>query len=211
MKTLILPAAAMALLTMCTPSGDRTETGSVGDRDSAAIDRGMEAVGTPDSFTGRTPTATGDNAKLDDATILARLDQANTNEVQSFTAAARTTSNPEIKRLANKIAAEHKASRGEGRALAKRIGAKPSGPAMADAVEDVKDQMKSLEGKTGREFDEAFLEHQIKVHEETLDKLKNDFLPAAQNAELKTMIQRTIPKVQGHLTQLKKLDDQVKT
>jgi putative membrane protein len=216
MKTLILPVAAVALLTMCTPSGDRTETGAVGSRDTAATERGMEAVRTPDSAGATTSaTAARSNTKLDDGLILARLDQANTNEVRSFSAAAKTTSNPELKRLANKIATEHKANRGEGRALAKRIGVKPSeagtaGEEVADAAADAAAEMKSLAGKTGRDFDKAFLEHQVKVHEETIDMLKNQFLPAAQNAELKTMIQRTIPKVQGHLTQLKKLEEQVK-
>ena len=201
MKKLILPVAAVALLTFCGPR-DNSDTAAIGEGEGGAA----AANATMDSA--MAPAATAEPA-LDDTGVLAQLDIANNLEIQTGEMAAKKATNPQVKQMAQKIVKEHTANRQQGRALAKKLGTTPSGGELASAADARGGEMDDLNNKTGKEFDQAWVDFQIDAHQKTLGDLQNKLLPAAQNAELKAMIQKTIPKVQEHLTSLEQLKTQV--
>jgi putative membrane protein len=161
------------------------------------------------------PSTAGDSAAATTgaatpSAILSQLYVANTTEIQLSKLAAKQASSPLVKRIAGKLAADHAKNREEGRALAQRLNLTLIPAAGGDiAAADSAAVPPELQGKTGRDFDKAFVEHEIKEHEDNIEKIQNQLLPAAQNAELKAYLQKTLTAVQGHLASLKQVQQQL--
>jgi putative membrane protein len=198
MRTVRFPAAALALLTFCSPGNNRRagETGMATDTamrpasDSASTAPGGEAV---------TPAA-----------ILSQLDAANTNEIQVSKLAAKKAASPAVKRVAAKLAADHAKNREEERALAQKLSISLT-PAMGAEASPVDSSAlpSDLQGKAGRDFDKAFIGHEIKDHEDNIQKIQTQLLPAASNPEVKVYLQKTHAAMQGHLASLKQVQQQL--
>jgi putative membrane protein len=198
MRFVLFPAGALALLTFCSPANNRrtgetgmaTDTAARASTDSAAAAPGAEAV---------TPTV-----------ILSQLYAANTTEIQVSKLAARKAASPAVKRLAAKLAADHAKNREEEQALAQKLNisltpATGGGASPADSTALPSD----LQGKTGRDFDKAFVDHEIKDHEDNIQKIQTQLLPAASNPEVKAYLQKTLTAMQGHLASLKQVQQQL--
>ena len=66
-----------------------------------------------------------------------------------------------------------------------------------------------LEGKSGAEFDRAFVQHQIQLHQNNIQKIQTQLLPAVQEAQLESYLQKTVKEMQGHLATLEKTEQQI--
>lgn len=75
-------------------------------------------------------------------------------------------------------------------------------PPKDPAAHDHTGEMKDLAGKKGDDFDKAFLEMAIEMHEDLINDVKKQLLPSATNPELRAMIERGVPVTQGHLDRL---------
>jgi putative membrane protein len=198
MRFVLFPAAALALLTFCSPGNNRRtgETGMTTDTtarpstDSASASPGAEAA---------TPAA-----------ILSQLYAANTAEIQVSKLAARKAASPAVKRVAAKLAADHAKNREEERALAQKLNITLTPAAGAEtSAADSTALPSDIQGKTGRDFDKAFVEHEIKDHEDNIQKIQTQLLPAASNPEVKAYLQKTLTAMQGHLASLKQVQQQL--
>jgi putative membrane protein len=160
------------------------------------------------------PAATGDSVRPSGgapspAGILSQLYIANTSEIQLSKLAARKASSPKVKQVANKLAADHARNREEERALAQRLNVTLTPAAGGDlAAADSAVLPPKLQGKTGPDFDQSFVEHEIKEHEAGIEKIRTELLPAAQNAEVQAYLQKTLATMQGHLTDLRQVQRQ---
>ena len=198
MRSVLFPAAALALLTFCSPGNNRRpgETGMA--TDSAARPSADSASAAP---TTEAVTPEG---------ILSQLYVANTTEIQVSKLAAKKAASPAVKRIAAKLAADHAKNREEERALAQKLNLTltPATGAAASAS-DGTSLPSDLQGKTGRDFDKAFVEHEIKDHEDNIQKIQTQLLPAASNPEVKAYLQKTLTAMQGHLASLKQVQQQL--
>ena len=196
MKWMLIPAAAL-LAAAC--SGGNNDAGTAG-RESAAATATTDTTRTASAdSTGSAMSATSgttSNRNLDDASILSQLAQANMMEIQGSKLALKQARSASVKSLAQRLQADHSANLKQGQALASKIGVTATAPDSSAMMSE----MSMLQGKTGAAFDSAFVQHEIQDHQKNIDLLQNSFLPAAQNAELKSMIRATIPKLQAHLT-----------
>jgi putative membrane protein len=196
MRSIRFPAAALALLTFCSPGNNRRtgETGMATDTaarpatDSASAAPGAEAA---------TPAA-----------ILSQLYVANTTEIQVSKLAAKKATSPAVKRVAAKLAADHAKNREEEQALAQKLNISLA-PATGVEASDTSALPSDLQGKTGRDFDKAFVDHEIKDHEDNIQKIQTQLLPAASNPEVKAYLQETLTAIQGHLASLKQVRQQL--
>jgi putative membrane protein len=68
-----------------------------------------------------------------------------------------------------------------------------------------------LQGKTGAEFDRAFVQHQIQLHQSNIQKIQNQMLPAVQEPQLKAYLQKTVKAMQGHLATLEQTEQQIRS
>jgi putative membrane protein len=202
MRASVFPAAALALLTSCSPGNNRhdTETGMAQD--------GAGGFSVHDTMPAAAPDSSA--AATSPAGILAQLYAANTAEIQLSTIAAGKASSPRVKRVAKKLAADHAKNREEEQALAQKLNVDLV-PSTANPAADSTGLPPDLQGKTGRDFDPAFVGHEIQDHQANIAKIQSQLLPAAQNPELKVYLQKTLTAMQGHLAALNQLEQQLRS
>jgi putative membrane protein len=148
-------------------------------------------------------------ATLDDPTIVAIFDAANTYDVETGQLALQKSHTKAVRDLAQQFVNDHNAVRQQGRDLAKKLGVTPTPPkefALSDAHVKAK---KELEGKSGSAFDKAYIDHEVAFHQAVLDAVKGTLLPAIKNAELKAFVEKVGPAFAGHLEAAKQLQKQL--
>jgi len=146
---------------------------------------------------------------LDDPTIVAIFDAANTYDIETGQLARQKSHTKSVRDLAQQFLNDHTTVRQQGRDLAKKLGVTPTPPkefALADAHAKAK---KELEGKSGASFDKAYIDHEVAFHQAVLDAVKSTLLPAIKNAELKAFVEKVGPAFAGHLEAAKHLQRQL--
>ena len=136
---------------------------------------------------------------IDDAAIVGIFDAANTWDIATGSLAEKKATRQDVKDLGAMLARDHKSVQQQGRDLAAKLGVKPT-PVAADFAlkKDYEATIKKLNGLKGTDFDKAFLEHEVAYHQAVIDAVKNTFLPAIQNAELKAFVEKVAPAFEAH-------------
>ena len=142
---------------------------------------------------------------LDDPTIVAIFDAANTADIETADLAARKGFHKDVRALGQTFVEAHKQVRQQGRDLAKKLGVTPTPPKDDAAARDHAAAMRKLRALSGAEFDRAFLAHEVAFHRSVIDAVTQTLLPAIRNPELKTFVQGVAPAFQGHLAMAEKL------
>ena len=143
--------------------------------------------------------------KLDDATIVAIFDAANTADIETAGLGAQKASDPEIRQIAKNFVHDHTQVRQMARDLAAKLHVTPTPPANDQSKADHALTMSKLEHLKGKAFDKAFLDHEIAFHQAVLDAVSSTLLPSIQNEELKAFVKSVAPAFQGHLAGAKAL------
>lgn len=110
------------------------------------------------SLTAWSPTARA-QPRLDDATILAIFDQANTTDIIIGRVGAKRGSAEEVRALGRMVVTDHVAVQQMGRDLAKKLGVFPMLPDHDTGIEDAAKTIGLMQSKTGADFDRAYLSH----------------------------------------------------
>ena len=220
MKQTWMMAAVLAIGAACNPDG-------AGDREPGAAQSGYEAraggmdtaatpgtsgVGTTGSVSGGSgdtrASATAAGGMLTDAGILARIAASNQLEMREAQLAQRLAGSAGVRELAQALERDHSASLETVQALQQRTGGEPDAADQKAAIGASPDKDADLAGKTGTEFDAAFLDRQERLHQKNITDFENQYLAAAQDAELRTLIQQTLPTLRQHLSMIERLQDQ---
>lgn len=135
---------------------------------------------------------------LDDATIVAIFDAANTADIESGALAAEKGSSREVREYGAMLARDHEAVRKLGRDLAAKLEVTPTPPADDASARAHAAAMKSLRSKSGAAFDRAFLEHEIAFHQAVIDAINSTLLPTIDNAEVKALVVKVAPAFEAH-------------
>lgn len=147
--------------------------------------------------------------KLDDPTIVAIFDAANTFDIESSGLAAKRTKNADVKALAEQFVHDHTAVRQQGRDLAKKLNVTPTPPKECALCTEHTAAMAKLKATPAAEFDRAYLENEVKYHKEVIDAINNTLLPATQNAEVKNLEKTVAPAFNAHLVAAQNLLDKL--
>lgn len=201
MRWILLPATALVVLAACSPRTDRTETaGAPGETGMASTDTSMTGTGGTGSATGSAgatiPTA-------DVSGVLTQLAAANKAEIQQAQAAAKKASTTTVKQFANQLVKDHKANSEKLQQVAKQAGVSLAEPSAS--TESQSATMGELQGKSGKEFDRAFIAAQIDAHQRDLDKIRNQLLPSTDQPAVRDYLQQTASAMEGHLASAKQL------
>lgn len=140
---------------------------------------------------------------LDDATILAVFDQANSMEIFTGRLGAKYGSSEEVRALGRMVATDHVAVQQMGRDLARKLELIPTPPDNDTSVADYARTVALLQSKTGADFDKTYLQYEIAFHQSVVDAITGTLLPATRNAELRTLMNRVLPGFEGHLAATK--------
>jgi putative membrane protein len=136
---------------------------------------------------------------LTDANIAAILDAANASDSADGSIAATKGTNAEVRTFGKAMIRDHHALRKAGQDLAKKLNLTlelPAGDTSAVAAKRWHDSLSAL--PKGASLDQAYIDHEVVSHETVL-RTAQTALGAAQNAELKSFIQKAAPNIQAHL------------
>jgi len=154
------------------------------------------------AFANGTPPAT----VLDDATIVAIFDAANTADIETGELAVKRGSTQEVRDFGAMLARDHKMVRAQGRDLAAKLGVTPTPPTDGASEKAHADAMKKLSALHGSAFDHAFLQHEVEFHKAVIDAVQSTLLPAIKNAEVKDLVVKVAPAFQAHMIAAASLD-----
>lgn len=165
----------------------------------------LPAAARPVSHQPVEPTRAVQPRALDDATIVAIFDAANTEDIETGDLAAKQASAKDVRALGAQFARDHRMVRQQGRDLAKKLGVTPTPPPNDKSAEQTAAVMKDLSALHGAAFDKAYLAHEVEFHQQVIDAINSTLLPAIQNAELKALVVKVLPAFQAHLAAAKNL------
>ena len=138
-------------------------------------------------------------AALDDPTIVAIFDAANTWDMETSSLAATRANTKAVRDFASMLVRDHKAVRQQGRDLAARLGVTPTPPKNFGMAADHAKAMIALKKLHGAAFDRAYLAHEVAFHKAVIDAVTTTLLPALQNAEVKDLVTKVAPAFQAHM------------
>lgn len=184
-KSIVLVASAVVLLG-CSDKGG-------GGSDSLGLAVGPGAA----AGTSRTPgTPAG---QLSDASIFYILDAANRLDSAAGSIAVTKGTNSEVREYGAMMARDHHRLRQEGQTLATKLAISPAAAAGDTAQAHFDKTMTMLNAAAkGRDFDKAYIDHEVAYHKSVLETAVSA-MAAAQSSELKNLIQKAAPVIQGHL------------
>lgn len=165
---------------------------------------GTRLIGTAAPRTVTDPAAA--QASLDDPTIVAIFDAANTADIETGTLAAEHGHSKEVRDFGHMLARDHTQVRQLGRDLAQKLGVTPTPPKGDKSAADHAATMKRLRALSGAEFDHEFLRYEVTFHKNVIDAVNTTLLPAIKNAELKALVVKVAPAFQAHMLAADNLD-----
>ncbi len=125
-------------------------------------------------------------------------------------AVLKKTRNAEVRQFAEQMVQDHEAGKKEVLALASKLGVKPEESDVSRSlVDDAKKTAKRLAKKKGAAFDRDYIDTEVAYHQAVIDAVNKVLIPGAQNAEVKTALQNTIPTLEGHLQHAKNVQAQI--
>lgn len=149
-------------------------------------------------------------AKLDDPTIVAIFDAANTYDIEAGALAEKKANLQVVHEFAEMMQRDHRAVRQQGRDLAASLKVTPTPPANFALAKAHVDAMTKLRGLTGTAFDRAYLQNEVDFHSAVIDAVTKTLLPAIQNAQLKDLVTKVAPAFVAHRDRAQNLLDHLK-
>jgi putative membrane protein len=145
------------------------------------------------------PVAAQSAAKLDDPTIVAIFDAANSWDMETGALAAKNGSTKQVRDFGAMLVRDHRNVRQQGRDLAAKLHVTPTPPKDFAMAKDHAAAMKTLRQQKGVAFDRAFLQHEVAFHKAVIDAVGATLLPALQNQEVKSLVTTVAPAFKGHM------------
>lgn len=169
-----------------------------------SVDTTKPATSTTDTAHPATPAPAAAAPALTDANIVAILDFANESDSAMGALAVKRAKSADVKRFARLMMGEHHMLRVEGQHLAKKLNVTPQPPANFDMPDKQKSATSDLEGKSGADFDKAYIDHEVQFHQDVIQAAQQAE-SAAQAPQLKALIQKAAPVLQRHLDMAKQI------
>jgi putative membrane protein len=142
--------------------------------------------------------AQGTAPKLDDPTIVAIFDAANTYDMETGSLAISKGHSKAVRDFGSMLVRDHRNVRAQGRELAKSLKVTPTPPRNFALAKAHVAAMRSLRNAKGSAFDRAFLQHEVDYHNAVIDAVNTTLLPATQNAQLKDLETKVAPAFVAH-------------
>lgn len=144
-------------------------------------------------------------APLDDGAIMSIFDQANMADITTARLGLKKAQAPEVRALARMVLADHEAVQQMGRDLARKQGIVALPPDGDTALQAQAEAYAMLQGKSGAEFDRAYLAHEVAFHQGVIDAIKGTLLPAISDPEFKALVVKVLPGFEHHLAETRKV------
>lgn len=186
MKKIMQSLLAIAVLGACTT------------KEQPAADSAAATMPAPDQSA--PAPAAGATAAVTDPQIAAIVVAANTADIEAGRLAASKSGNAKVKEFAQRMITDHSGVNTAATALVKKLGVTPEETATSrQQTEGGAATRQTLQGKSGADFDRAYIASEVTYHQNLLGAIDSVLLPSVQNAELKALLDQTRPAVVSHL------------
>jgi putative membrane protein len=146
---------------------------------------------------------------LSTANIVSVLDTIDVSEIEAAQLAKQKASSPAVRDYAARLVSEHTETMQKNLQLAHRLRVQPEKPQLASSLESThRNTMEELGKKSGQDFDRAYLDYQVTMHEQAV-KLVEDTAKSVDDTRLKQHLIRTRPDLMSHLSEAKQLQRQL--
>lgn len=205
MRRCLVITVGLSLLLAC-GTGERENLPAAGGNESGmAADTAAVSTAPGDTASSGTPTGERD-ARL--GGILSRLEVANTAEIQTSRLATERAQSPAVKQIAEQLLAQHTKNREALEALAQQKGVDLVPAAGGSTVRDTVGEA-ALRSLSGADFDTAFVAAQVEAHRTNIDAVRNQLLPTADDADVRSYLQKTQAAMEKHLADLQEIQSQL--
>jgi putative membrane protein len=134
-----------------------------------------------------------------DANIFALLDEANAADSTGGALAVTKGTASAVRDFGRRMVRDHHQLRAQGEALAKKLKITPAAPADDPVTPAAQKHMDNINATAkGKDFDKAYIDGEVDRHKAVLE-LATKAAGQTQNTELKNLIQKAAPVIQGHL------------
>lgn len=145
-----------------------------------------------------------------DANIVAFLDEANMADSAAGAVAATKGTAAAVRDFGRRMMRDHHQLRTQGEALAKKLKITPAPASDDQTISDAQKNLDNLNSTAkGKDFDKAYIDAEVDTHKKVLEKA-TDVAKQTQNAELKNLIQKAAPVIQGHLDRAESIQKTLK-
>jgi putative membrane protein len=141
---------------------------------------------------------------INDAQIAKIVVTANQVDIDAGKLASSKSTNPEVKKFAQTMVTDHAGVNKQAVDLVTKLGVKPedndTAKSLADGGKANLDNLKTLKGK---DFDKAYIDHEVAYHQAVLDAVDKTLIPGAKNDQLKALLVKVRPAFVAHLDHAK--------
>ena len=192
MKTFPFVLFAMSLLTWACNNEAKDSVEKADSINKASID----------SPAAQQPTVQADE---ETSSFLVKAANGGMTEVKLGEIAQQKGANQRVKDFGSMMVHDHSATNEKVKTLAAQRNVTLPAAVSDESQKDIDDCSK----KTGREFDKAYMSDMVKKHQATIDMFE-DAADKSKDADVKTFINNTLPKVREHLDSAKAIQKQLK-
>lgn len=145
-------------------------------------------------------SANAQNAKLTDPEIASIAVTANQVDIDQAAVALKKSKNADVIHFAQTMTNDHKAVIAQAVALVTKLKVTPKDNATSQKLmADANKTIANLKTKSGKDFDKAYVDNEVAYHKAVINVVATVLVPAAQNAELKALLEKVIPALKAHL------------
>ena len=139
---------------------------------------------------------------------LQKLHAANQAEIQSGQLAEQSGSSAQVKAFGKQMVTDHTKNDEHLQTMAKTAGLSLEGKAFEEQQKKAQDDMKDVQGKTGAEFDQAYMAAMVKDHQRDSKDVKklSEEARKEKQPQLASFLQSTEQKMQQHLSHAKSVE-----
>jgi putative membrane protein len=146
-----------------------------------------------------------------DPQIAAIVVTANQVDIDAGKLAKASSQNKEVQSFAQLMITDHSSVNKAATDLATKLKVTPESSATSESLKKGgDDNLAALRKLKGRDFDTAYVDHEVAYHQAVLDAVDMTLIPSAQNAELKALIVKVRPAFVAHLEHAKQLQAALK-
>jgi putative membrane protein len=129
---------------------------------------------------------------------------ANDMEIKAAKVAKSKAQNAEVKAFAEEMIKAHEENNKEAKKITKTNDINPKSSDGSKSLEkEAESKVSDMKKMKGLDFDKAYIDSQVNMHEQLLTDLDTKFIPAATNVNFKTFLETTKSHVQEHLAKAK--------
>lgn len=141
-----------------------------------------------------------DGDQFNDAEIAAIAVAANQIDIKYAEIAKEKSSNEEILNFANTMINDHKGVIEKAVELVNELGVEPQPNALSKQLNsDAEKTRQKLREKSGKEFDNAYIENEVAYHRAVIDAVRDVLIPQSDNEQLRELLEAVLPALEAHL------------